>query len=54
MQPATSSRSRLSAGLRAAAATLLLVAIVAAGTALIVRCIVELAEAPAEVFGNGR
>ena len=54
MQPAIPSRSRLSARLRAFAAVLLLVAIVVAGTALIVRCIVELAGASAEVFGNGR
>ena len=54
MNPANSSRSRLSAGLRAAAAALLLVAIVAAGTALIVRCITEVAALSAEAGRNGR
>ena len=47
-------RPEFAAGLRTAAAILLVLAILAAGTALIVRCAVALAEAPAEVFGNGR
>lgn len=54
MQSAPPSQSRLSAGLRTAAAVLLFFAIAAAGTALIVRCIVELAPAPAEVSRHVR
>jgi len=54
MNSATSSRSRHRSRLQAAAAALLILAFFATGTALIVRCVVALAETPAEVFGNGR